>query len=96
MIPENDPALRLLMGEEITEAERKQLNEEHVKRTLIKFLFAEKMKEMGHEVRQSNFTFGPNWMQTPTIDIVNSLIDIQRKVDSGEIKPLTPEQLAQM
>ena len=86
MMKLDDPAMKVLMGKEITPAEQKQLTEANTKYALVKFLYIEKLKNLGVNLRNFSFSPGDDWLEVPTIDLVNSLVDLHIKIASGEIK----------
>jgi hypothetical protein len=47
----------------------------------------EKMKHEGSSVTQFHFTPGDNFMGTPVIDIVNSLLKVMQEIKNGNIEP---------
>lgn len=76
-------AIKSLVGEELTNEEKLRLQRRNAKYELVRFLYIEKMKETG--LKDFHFTPGDSFEDTPTIDIVNSLIAI-----SEELKNATP------
>lgn len=88
MMKLDSPAMKLLMGKELTEEETKQLNEENIKYALVKFLYLEKMKDLGTKLTAFSFTPGDKWMEVPTVDIVNELLSVGAAVKKGNFTKL--------
>lgn len=65
---------KALVGEELTADEKKTLQDYNTKYTLVRYLVMEKRKSEGFDLRDFQFTPGDEFQNTPTIDIVNSII----------------------
>lgn len=76
-------AIKSLLGEEITREEKLRLQRRNAKYELVRFLYMEKMKDAG--LKDFHFTPGESFEDTPTLDIVNSLIAVNE-----ELKNATP------
>lgn len=74
--------IRLLAGdEEVTQEEKLELRLRSGKYNLVRFLYTEKMKGTG--LVDFHFSPGDNFMETPTIDIVNSLLDMNEQMKNA-------------
>ena len=63
--------------EELTEEEKKKLREYDIKYKLVRFLVMEKRNQVNGDKKLKDFQFTPGdkFLETPTIDIVNSIIE---------------------
>ena len=87
--------LKVIAGIEpdLTEEEIKRIKERNFRYELVRFLYMEKMKHIGVNITNFHFSPGENWEETPVYDIVNSLVEIHEKVQSGEYKPIDISEL---
>lgn len=69
---------------DLTDEERSAVRERNIKYALVRFLYMEKMKGTG--LLDFHFSPGDSFMETPTIDVVNTLVDTMEKIASGEIE----------
>lgn len=66
---------RLFKGEELTPDEKAFLRKRNAKYETVRYLYLEKMKGAG--LTDFHFTPGDDFINTPTIDIVNALLDMR-------------------
>lgn len=69
--------MKALLGLELTDEERLLVQRRNAKYELVRYLYIEKMKS--EKLGLKDFHFTPNdetFMDTPTIDIVNSLVKV--------------------
>ena len=87
-----DKALELTMkafsGEQLTDDESKYLRARNAKYEFVRYVYIEKMKHEGSELKQFHFTPGESFMDTPIIDIVNDLMKFNEAIKNGKVKPL--------
>ena len=83
------------VDEEVSDEDRKSLKEYDIKYALVRFLYIEKSKADGKNLVNFHFTPGDSFMDTPIFDVVDSLLEFSRKIESGEIesKPLSFDDL---
>ena len=83
-----DKALELTMkafsGEELTDDEKKYLHQRNAKYELVRYVYMEKMKHEGSEIKQFHFSPGDNFMYTPILDIVNELMRFNEAIKNGD------------
>ena len=69
--------MKAILGLELTDEERQLVQRRNAKYELVRYLYVEKMKT--EKLGLVDFHFTPNdetFMDTPTIDIVNSLVKV--------------------
>lgn len=72
--------LRAFLGDEtLTKEELDSVRERNVRYELVRFLVAEKLNNGNPKYKTMNFHFTPGsgFMETPIIDIVNSIINVK-------------------
>jgi hypothetical protein len=79
--------MKSISGEELTDDEKKYVRERNAKYELVRYVYMEKMKHEGSGVTQFHFTPGESFMDTPIIDIVNSLLKINHGIKEGKVTP---------
>lgn len=85
-----DIANRILLGKEVTEEEKKLLRARNAKYELVRYVYMEKMRADGHDLLNFQFTPGSDWMEVPVFDMVANLLELNRKIESREVKPIKP------
>jgi hypothetical protein len=80
--------MKSLSDEGLTEDEAKYLRERNAKYEIVRYVFMEKMKHDGSEMRGFQFSPGDNFMETPVIDIVSRLLKVMQDIKDGKAKPL--------
>lgn len=81
-------AKHFLGKEPLTDEEKKASREYDVRYALVCFLYKEKAKSMGKDLKQFSFTPGDKFMETPIYDIVHSLLEVDKQIEAGNYKPL--------
>ena len=83
-----DKALELtvksLLSEQLTDDEKKYLHNRNAKYELVRYVYMEKMKHEGSEIKQFHFSPSDNFMDTPIIDIVNDLMKFNEAIKNGD------------
>jgi hypothetical protein len=83
-----DKAFELTMkaigGEELTDDEAKYLRLRNAKYELVRYVYMEKMEHEGSKLTDFHFTPGDSFVDTPIIDIVNSLLKINQGIKYGK------------
>ena len=80
--------LKSLSGEELTDDEKKYVRERNAKYELVRYVYMEKMKHDGHELRNFQFSPGEGFMETPVLDIVNDLMKVNEAIKNGDYEVL--------
>lgn len=80
--------MKALGGKELTADEQKYVRERNAKYELVRYVYMEKMKHEGSGLTDFHFTPGDSFMDTPIIDIVNSLLQLNKDIKSGKVTPL--------
>lgn len=90
MLKENDPFLKLLSGEKITEAECEMMRARKFKYEMVRILYLEKRNHNPNGPELTNFQFFPgnDFENTPIIDVVNELLKFDDDIESGKIVPV--------
>lgn len=76
-------SIKQLNGEKLTDSDVKRINRWNLKYELVRYLIREKNPKL----LNFQFTPGEDFEDTPTIDIVNSLIKLSEDLQSGKVKP---------
>jgi len=71
-----DITMKKVTGQDLSQEENDFLKTYNAKFALVKYLYTEKMRAKGLDLKQFSFTPGDKFNDTPTIDIVNSLLSI--------------------
>ena len=83
-----DLSAKAIIGEELTDEEKSILSEYNAKYKIVRHLVMEKQKHQGVKLVNFQFTPGDEFLKTPTIDIVNSIIEslsfITKQHDFGD------------
>jgi hypothetical protein len=83
-----DLTLKALSGEELTDDEKKYVRERNAKYELVRYIYVEKMKHDKSKLVDFHFTPGEGFMDTPIIDIVNGLLDMNEAMKNGDYEVL--------
>jgi hypothetical protein len=75
-------AAKALIGEELTVEEKTRLQKRNAKYALVRFLYMEKMADAG--LKDFQFTPGDEFETIPTIDIVNTLLNINEQLKDAK------------
>jgi hypothetical protein len=67
--------LKALTGKKLTDEESKRFRDRNAKYEIIRFLVMEKQRADGVDLKDFHFTPGDNFEETPTIDVVNEIIE---------------------
>lgn len=79
--------MKSLTGD-LTVDEAQYLKKRNAKYELVRYVYMEKMKHDGSGLTDFQFTPGDNFVDTPIIDIVNSLLKINENIKDGKVTPL--------
>lgn len=79
----NIAAKQFLGKEPLTDDEQKFSKEYDLRYELVCFLYKEKMKSKGKELKQFSFTPGDKFVETPIYDVVHALLDVDRQTEAG-------------
>jgi hypothetical protein len=74
---------KALLGEELTDEEKKKLRDYNAKYALVRYVYMEKMKHEGSDLVNFQFTPGEDFVNTPVVDIVNGLLKINQQIKKG-------------
>lgn len=75
-------AAKALIGEKLTVEEKTRLQKRNAKYELVRFLYMEKMADAG--LKDFQFTPGDGFETIPTIDIVNTLLNINEQLKDAK------------
>lgn len=76
--------LRSVIGEQLTDDEKRYVHERNAKYELVRYLYTEKMKHDGLELQNFQFSPGDSFMETPIIDVVNGLLKVLENIKNGD------------
>lgn len=80
--------MKAMTSEGLTDDEAKYLRERNTKYELVRYVYMEKMKHEGSDLAGFQFSPGESFMDTPVIDIVNSLLKLNQAIREGKVIPL--------
>jgi hypothetical protein len=80
--------MKMFSGEQLTDDESKYLRARNAKYEFVRYVYMEKMKHEGSELKQFHFTPGESFMDTPIIDIVNGLLKVNEAIKNGDYEVL--------
>jgi len=80
--------MKALGGEEITDDEKLYLQKRNAKYELVRHIYMEKMEHEKTGLVNFQFTPGENFVDTPTIDIVNELLKFNEAIKNGDYEIL--------
>ena len=75
--------MRSLSGEELTDDEKKYVRERNAKYELVRYLYTEKVRHDGVDLLNFQFSPGDSFVDTPIIDIVNGLLEVNKAIKNG-------------
>lgn len=76
--------MKASLGEELTDDEKKYVRERNAKYELVRYLYTEKVRHEGLGLRNFQFSPGDSFMDTPIIDIVNGLLEVNEAIKNGD------------
>lgn len=77
---------RSMTGQEVTAEEKEKVRAHSIRYELVRFLYMEKMKHEGKELKDFHFTPGEKWMDIPIYDIVSELVKFNTAIRDGKVK----------
>jgi hypothetical protein len=66
---------KMMVGEDVSEEEKSYAKNYNAKYSIVRHLVMEKMKETKIGLKDFHFTPGEDFMSTPTVDVINSIIE---------------------
>jgi hypothetical protein len=81
-------AMNAMSGKELTDDDKNYVRKRNAKHEIIRYVYMEKMKYEGSQLVNFQFTPGDSFVDTPIIDIVNSLLKINKNIKDGKVTPL--------
>lgn len=84
---------KALVGEELSDEEKKYLRERNARYELVRYIYTEKINSgegfrgEGHKLINFQFTPGESFDKTPIFDIVDSLLKVNKELKNAE--PMT-------
>lgn len=76
-------SIKSLLGEELTDEEKLRVQRRNAKYKLVQYIYMEKMNHEKTGMTQFEFTPGESFEDTPTLDIVNSLIAVNKELKNA-------------
>jgi hypothetical protein len=80
--------MKALSGEEITDDEKKYVQERNAKYELIRHVYIEKMRHDGVGLQNFHFTPGEGFMDVPIYDFVTDLLKMNEAIKNGDYEVL--------
>lgn len=65
---------KMIVGEDVTDEEKSYARNYNAKYAIVRHLVMEKMQQEKAGLKDFHFTPGEDFMKTPTVDVVNSII----------------------
>lgn len=78
----------LLMGEEVSDEDKLWLRKRNAKYEFVRALYMEKKRAEGKSLTNFHFTPGDSFAETPTIDLLNHLLEVDEAIKRGEFTEL--------
>lgn len=83
-------SMKAIVGEELTEDEKRRLAKRNTKYELVRYLYMEKKNSEadpnGPQLTNFQFSPGDGFEDMPTIDVVNSLLSWDEAIKNGDIE----------
>ena len=76
--------MKAMSGKELTEDEKNYVRLRNAKYEIVRYVYMEKMEHEGSKLTDFHFTPGDSFVDTPIIDIVNSLLKINQGIKYGK------------
>lgn len=81
---------KMMVGEDVTEEEKSYARNYNAKYAIVRHLVMEKLgTDKSKELKNFHFTPGEDFMTTPTVDVVNSILEtlsaIAKPLDFGDL-----------
>lgn len=80
--------LRSVIGEQLTDDEKRYVHERTAKYELVRYLYTEKMRHDGVDLKNFHFTPGDGFMDVPIYNIVNGLLEVNKAIKNGDYEVL--------
>jgi hypothetical protein len=80
--------MKMFSGEQLTDDESKYLHNRNAKYELVRYVYMEKMRHDGVDLLNFQFSPGDSFMDTPIIDIVNGLLEVNEAIKNGDYEVL--------
>jgi hypothetical protein len=75
--------IKSFLGEDLTHEEKARVQRRNAKYKLVQYIYMEKMNHENAGITQFEFTPGESFEDTPTLDIVNSLIAVNEELKNA-------------
>ena len=76
--------MKMFSGEQLTDDESKYLHNRNAKYEFARYVYMEKMRHDGVDLLNFQFSPGDSFMDTPIIDIVNGLLEVNEAIKNGD------------
>ncbi len=76
--------MKMFSGKQLTDDESKYLHNRNAKYELVRYLYTEKVRHDGVDLLNFQFSPGDSFMDTPIIDIVNGLLEVNEAIKNGD------------
>ena len=70
-------------GKQLTDDEKRYAHERNAKYELVRYLYTEKVRHDGIDLKNFQFSPGDSFMDAPIIDIVNGLLKVNEAIKNG-------------
>lgn len=85
--------MKALGGEELTDDEKLYVQKRNAKYELVRYIYMEKMEHENTGLKDFHFSPGDNFVDTPTIDIVNELLKFNEAIKNGDYEVIEFDDL---
>lgn len=80
---------KILVGEDVTEEEKSYARNYNAKYSIVRHLVMEKLAtDKTKDLKNFHFTPGQDFMTTPTVDVINSLLGVFTDIENARPEPL--------
>ena len=79
-----DLTIKAALGQSLTDDENQCLSNRNAKYELVRYVYIEKMRHDGVDLQNFHLTPGESFMNTPIIDIVNGLLEVNEAIKNGD------------
>lgn len=80
---------KILLGEDVTDDERKYWHNRNAKYEIVRYIYVEKMNHEKAGLVDFHFTPGESFDDMPIIDIVNGLLKMNEAIKNGDYEVLS-------
>jgi len=76
--------MKMFSDKQLTDDESKYLHNRNAKYELVRYLYTEKVRHDGVDLLNFQFSPGDSFMDTPIINFVNGLLEVNEAIKNGD------------